>query len=151
MRKTELIVYDFDGVMTDNKVIFMEDGSEGVAVNRSDGLAVDIFKKRGISQVILSTEKNKVVTARARKLGIPALQGISDKSSSLKKYCRQNKINVKNVVYVGNDLNDLEVMKIAGCPVCPSDACRQVKAVARIILDTAGGDGVVRELLEHIK
>ena len=87
----KLIVYDFDGVMTDNKVILSEDGLESVIVNRSDGLAVSRLKSCGIPQVILSTEKNKVVAKRAQKLGIPLIQGVSDKSESLRRYCRQNK------------------------------------------------------------
>lgn len=151
IKGAKLIVYDFDGVMTDNKVILREDGLESVIVNRSDGLAVSRLKSCGIPQVILSTEKNKVAAKRAQKLDIPIIHGVSDKRESLKKYCRKNNVSLKDVVYVGNDLNDLQVMKSVGYPVCPSDACKEVRAISKIILSTVGGDGVVRELLDYIK
>lgn len=151
IKGAKLVVYDFDGVMTDNKVILSEDGLESVVVNRSDGLAVNRLKYCGIPQIILSTETNNVVAKRARKLGIPIIQGISDKRSSLKEYCRKNNITLKDVVYVGNDLNDLQAMKSVGYPVCPSDACREVRAICSIVLNAVGGDGVVRELLDYIK
>ena len=146
-----LVVYDFDGVMTDNRVILSEDGSESIVVNRSDGLAVSILKSRGIPQLIMSTERNKVVSERAKKLGIPALQGVSDKHVSLKKYCRQKNIPLKDVLYIGNDLNDLEAMQSVGYSVCPSDASEEIRAIAMLVLDKAGGSGVVRELLRYIK
>ena len=147
----KLIVYDFDGVMTDNKVILREDGLESVIVNRSDGLAVSRLKSCGIPQIILSTEKNKVVAKRAQKIGIPVIHDVSDKQGFLRKYCRQNNILLKDVVYVGNDLNDLQAMKSVGYPVCPSDACKEVRAVSIFILSAVGGGGVVRELLDYIK
>lgn len=151
IKGVQLLVYDFDGVMTDNKVILREDGLESVIVNRSDGLAVSRLKSCGIPQVILSTDKNKVAAKRAQKLDIPIIQGVSDKRESLKKYCCKNNVSLKDVVYVGNDLNDLEAMKSVGYPICPSDACKEVRAISRIILSAVGGDGVVRELLDYIK
>lgn len=151
IKGVHLIVYDFDGVMTDNKVILREDGLESVVVNRSDGLAVSRLKSCGILQVILSTESNKVVAKRAQKLDIPLIQGVSDKSKSLRRYCRENNILLKDVVYVGNDLNDLQAMKRVGYPVCPSDACKEVRAICMIVLGAAGGSGVIRELLDCIK
>lgn len=151
IKGAKLVVYDFDGVMTDNKVILSEDGIESVVVNRSDGLAVNKLKSYGILQVILSTEENKVVAKRAQKLDIPVIQGISDKGESLRRYCRENSISLKDVVYVGNDLNDLQAMKSVGYPVCPSDACKEVRAICSIVLNAVGGDGVVRELLDYIK
>lgn len=151
MRNIKLIVYDFDGVMTDNKIILREDGLESVTVNRSDGLAVGVFKRRGIPQMILSTERNKVVAERAKKLDIPVLQDVPDKCEALKIYCRDTNIPLKDVVYVGNDLNDLEAMRIVGHPVCPANACKEAKAVAKIVLNTTGGEGVLRELLYYVK
>src|SRR4030067_2746044 len=103
-RMISLIVYDFDGVMTDNKVILREDGLESVIVNRADGLAVEIIKNMGIRQIILSKEKNKVVKARAKKLCIPVVQGIDDKKKVLISYCQENNMMLDNVIYIGNDL-----------------------------------------------
>jgi YrbI family 3-deoxy-D-manno-octulosonate 8-phosphate phosphatase len=147
----KLVVYDFDGVMTNNLVLLREDGLESVSVNRSDGLAIEMIKKRGIPQIILSKEKNKVVEARARKLGIPVIQGVDHKKDILLSYCSEHGIHVKDVAYIGNDINDLEVMKIVGHPVCPSDAYDEVKRFVKIQLDASGGNGVVRDFLNHIE
>jgi YrbI family 3-deoxy-D-manno-octulosonate 8-phosphate phosphatase len=151
VKNIRLIVYDFDGVMTDNRVILREDGLESVVVNRQDGLAVSALKRLGLPQVIISTEANKVVSARARKLGIDVLQGVSDKNEILKRYCRRKNVPLKDVVYVGNDLNDLEAMRSVGHPVCPSDACKEIRSLAQIVLGAKGGEGVVRKLLDCIK
>lgn len=148
--KIDLIVYDFDGVMTDNKVILREDGLESVVVNRSDGLAVEILKNMGIRQIILSKEKNPVVGVRANKLGIPVVQGINDKRKVLSDYCEKNTIRFEDVVYIGNDLNDIEVMKAVGYPLCPLDAYDEVKEISKLVLGVRGGDGVVRNLLKYL-
>jgi len=150
-KKIQLIAYDFDGVMTDNRVLVMEDGSEGVFCNRSDGLAVETFRNNGVGQLIISKERNKVVKARADKLQIPVLSGIDDKQEMLAAYCRENDIAVESVLYVGNDLNDLEVMKMVGYPVCPSDACKEVIGISKIVTNAKGGFGVIRELLEYVE
>ena len=146
----DLIIYDFDGVMTDNKVYVDQNGKEMIQVNRADGLAVSEIKKFGIKQVIISTEKNPVVSARANKLNIPCLQGISIKKDALIGYCRKNNIDLNRVAYVGNDINDKEVMKITRIKFCPADAHESIKVIADYILRTKGGDGVVRELLDLI-
>ena len=145
-----LIVYDFDGVMTDNKVYVDQSGREMVQVNRSDGLGVSEIKKLGIEQIIISTEKNSVVSARASKLSIPCLQGIENKKDVLINYCKKNDINLKNIAYVGNDINDKEAMKIVGYSFCPVDAHGSIKKISNHILDTKGGNGVIRELLDFI-
>ncbi len=150
-KNIQLIVYDFDGVLTDNRVILREDGMESVVVNRSDGLAIAIIKNLGIPQIILTTETNKVVEARTKKLGIPVFRNTKNKKEFLINYCKTKKTSVRNVVYIGNDINDLEVMKIVGYPVCPSDAQEEIKAVAKLMLDATGGAGVVRELIRCIK
>lgn len=151
MKNIKLIIYDFDGVMTDNRVILREDGLESVIVNRSDGLAIEIIKNIGIKQIIITKEKNKVVDARAKKLGIPLIKGINNKKQVLENYCKKNNIFLKSVVYIGNDINDLEAMRAVGHPLCPSDAYEEVKNISKIILDAQGGAGVIRDLLRFIK
>lgn len=144
------LFYDFDGVMTDNTVIMDEHGIESVRVNRSDGLAISALKKMGFAQAILSTEKNNVVSMRAEKLGILCMQGLEDKKSVLLDYCIDSSINPELCVFVGNDINDLEVMNSVGYPVCPSDAHSKIISISRIVLNTKGGNGVIRELLDLI-
>lgn len=147
----KLIIYDFDGVLTDNRVILSEDGIESVIVNRADGLAIGIIKEFGIKQIILSTETNKVVEARAKKLAIPVIKGIENKEEILVSYCKDNHIKFENVAYIGNDVNDLDAMKMIGYPICPLDACKEIKGIAKIILGVSGGAGVVRDLLQYIR
>ena len=149
--KIELIVYDFDGVMTDNKVYFDQNGNETVKVNRGDGLGIAEIKKMGIEQIIISTEKNPVVSARAKKLDISCLQGVDNKKVVLMDYCKNNNIDLQNVAYVGNDINDNEAMEISGITFCPTDAHGSIKKISRYILKTKGGDGVIRELYDFIK
>lgn len=150
LKAIKLIVYDFDGVLTDNRVLVMEDGCEGVFCNRSDGLAIKKIKEQGILQVILSTESNKTVSMRGVKLGIRVIQNIPDKKKALLKFCKELGLNLKNVVYVGNDLNDLEAMKMVGFPVCPKDADKFIKKISVIILNAKGGYGVARELFSKL-
>lgn len=151
IEKIDLIVYDFDGVMTDNKVNVDQFGNESVQVNRGDGLAISEIKKLGIPQIIISTEKNVVVQKRADKLNISCIQGIDDKKSTLISYLKGNHYDIDKVVYIGNDTNDYEVMKIVGMPIAPSDAHESIKEISKIITNSKGGNGVVRELYDLIK
>ena len=146
----QLFVYDFDGVMTDNKVYVDQNGNETVQVNRADGLGVAEIKRLEIAQLILSTEKNSVISARAGKLDIPFLHGIDNKKNALINYCRENDITLEKVVYVGNDINDKEAMETVGITFCPADAHDSIKDISNHVLKTKGGDGVIRELLDLI-
>jgi len=144
----DLIVYDFDGVMTDNRVIVFQDGTEAVIVNRADGLGVDRFRNLGIPQLILSTETNPVVKARATKLRIEVIASCKDKKIALENYCEQNGYDLNKVMYIGNDLNDLEVMRIVGFPIAPADAHAKIKKMAKMVTKAKGGEGVVKEVSE---
>mgnify|MGYP000942997285 FL=1 len=144
----KLIVFDFDGVMTDNRVLINEDGKESVFVNRADGLGVEIIKRKNIPMLILSTEKNKVVNQRGKKLGIEVIQCVSNKKVTLEKICADRGILLENVMYVGNDENDFSAMSIAGIRACPADAHKLIKNIADLVLTTNGGYGVVRELAD---
>ena len=146
----ELIVYDFDGVMTDNRAIVLEDGTEGVYVNRSDGLAVQMIRNSGIPQIIISTEANRVVESRAKKIGIPIIYNVKNKKRTLLDHCAKQNVSLNQTIYVGNDINDFEAMQLVGYPVAPQDAHPQIKSIAQIILGATGGSGVVRELFDII-
>jgi len=150
LKNIKLIVYDFDGVMTDNKVYIDQNGREMVQVSRADGLGVSEIKKLGINQIIISTETNLVVSSRAKKLNIYCLQGIKNKKEALKNYCQDNDIELKKVAYVGNDINDKNVMEITGITFSPANAHESIKSISDYVLNTKGGDGVVRELLDII-
>jgi 3-deoxy-D-manno-octulosonate 8-phosphate phosphatase (KDO 8-P phosphatase) len=146
----KLIVYDFDGVLTDNKVYFDQHGNEMVQVSRADGLGISEIRKLEIEQIILSTETNSVVSARAKKLDLFCIQGVNDKTKALVDYCENHQIDLSKVAYVGNDINDLEVMKLVGTTFCPADAHKSIKHISKHILETKGGDGVVREIYDKL-
>ena len=147
--KVELVVYDFDGVMTDNRVYVDETGRESVSVNRADGLAVAYLKRRSIPQIILSTEANNVVAKRARTLGIPCIHGCENKKQALEAYLQEVRSLAANTVFIGNDINDLEAMMLCGLKLAPADAHPRVKAIADLVLSCRGGEGVVREFCER--
>mgnify|MGYP006410431563 FL=1 len=146
----DAFVFDFDGVLTNNLVKIDENGKESVSCSRADGLAFDVLRKLNKPAYILSTEKNLVVKARAKKLKIPAIQGVTDKVEAIKKLAADNNYSLKNILYVGNDLNDYLVMQLCGYSACPADSHSKIKSVSSIILSTNGGDGIVRELLEEV-
>ncbi|MEW5895581.1 MAG: HAD hydrolase family protein [Candidatus Omnitrophota bacterium] len=146
LKDIDLIVYDFDGVMTDNRVLVFQNGQEAVFCNRSDGMAVSFLKEKGVRQVILSTEENGVVSARARKLGIECIQNAHDKKKELVGFVKKNGIDLEKVLYIGNDLNDLEAMKVAGYAMCPEDAADEIKNLVNQVIPEKGGHGVIRRL-----
>ncbi|MGA1868174.1 MAG: cytidylyltransferase domain-containing protein [bacterium] len=145
-----MLVLDFDGIFTNNKVIVCEDGKEAVVCDRGDGWGISQLKKKRIPLLVLSTEKNPVVKVRCEKLGIECIHGVDDKLSVLKTLFTERSIHADDVIYVGNDLNDLQCLQEVGCPVVPRDAHRQVRAAARIILSAYGGNGAIREICELI-
>jgi N-acylneuraminate cytidylyltransferase len=144
------LVLDFDGVLTDNRVWVAEDGLEAVVCTRSDGMGLEMLRACGIEAVVLSTEKNPVVAARCRKLGISCLQGVDDKEATLRFLASERKVDLAEVIYVGNDVNDLGCMRIAGCSVAVADAHPKVLQQADWILHRAGGQGAVRELCDLV-
>jgi 3-deoxy-D-manno-octulosonate 8-phosphate phosphatase (KDO 8-P phosphatase) len=146
----DAFVFDFDGVLTNNLVQMDENGKESVSCSRADGLAFDVLRKLNKPAYILSTEKNLVVKARAKKLNIPAIQGVADKVEAIKKLADECRYNLNNILYVGNDLNDYLVMQLCGYSACPADSHPKFKHMSDICLNTNGGNGVVRELLEDV-
>jgi N-acylneuraminate cytidylyltransferase len=151
-RNIELIICDFDGVVTDNKVWTDEDGREMVAAYRSDSIRIRELRERGMDLMILSSEVNSVVTARAKKMGVEAIHGIGlqDKGRVMREILEQKKVKAENVIYVGNDLNDLPCFEIAGWCVAVADAYPEVIRAADFVLTKAGGHGAVRELCDLI-
>jgi YrbI family 3-deoxy-D-manno-octulosonate 8-phosphate phosphatase len=127
-----------------------ENGRESVSCSRADGLAFDVLKKLNKPAYILSTEKNLVVAARAKKLNIPVFQGIDNKSEAILELANSKGHNLENIFYVGNDLNDYFCMKLCGYTACPADSHPEIKNISDICLNTNGGNGVVRELLEEV-
>ena len=148
--KIKLLAFDFDGVMTDNKVIVDENGKESVVCNRSDGMGVEMVKKHGIEVIVLSKEQNKVVKARCDKLKVPCVHGVDDKISILKKEIEKRNLSSNEICFVGNDVNDIECIKYAGLGVATNNAYASVKEIADFVTEKNGGDGAVREIIDKI-
>jgi N-acylneuraminate cytidylyltransferase len=150
--KIDLVVLDFDGVVTDNRVWTDEEGHELVAAYRSDSLIMGKVKRAGVEVVILSSEVNPVVAARARKMGIEAIHGVGleDKAAVLQDLLETRKIDPRRTVYVGNDINDLPCFEVAGWAVAVANAQPEVLRAADFVLSKSGGHGAVRELCDLI-
>ncbi|WP_454114167.1 cytidylyltransferase domain-containing protein [Microbacterium maritypicum] len=144
------VVTDFDGVHTDDTAIIDADGGERVRVSREDGMGVALLRRAGVPLLILSTEANPVVRARADKLRVPVLHGIDDKEKALRNWARDNEIPLADIAYLGNDVNDLPAMRIVGWPVAVANAHPLVLEEARVVLSRRGGEGAVRELIERV-
>lgn len=148
--RIELVVFDFDGVMTDNHAYVDSEARESVRVNRSDGLGIDRLRKTGIPMLILSTERNPVVAARGKKLGIEVIQDVSDKKQRLQQIIAEREIDAANLIYVGNDLNDAGCFDVAGLAVAVADSHPDILSQAHLVLTRRGGDGAIRELCDLI-
>lgn len=154
------IVFDFDGIFTDNKVYIADDGSELVRCDRADGLGIDLLRaygrrrRRVLDILILSRERNRVVQARARKLGLRSRRAVVDKLSFLQNYLRRRHPAVSDpfagLLYAGNDLNDLPLIARAGFSVAPADAHPLVRQTANAVLPIRGGEGFVRGVVERL-
>lgn len=142
----DLLVTDFDGVLTDDRVLVSDDGHESVFCTRADGIGCDLLRTADLHVMILSTETNPVVGVRAKKLGVEVIQGSTDKASALRDIARERVVDLARVMYIGNDVNDAAALSIVGWPVVPADAHPDVVSLARMITAARGGEGVLREV-----
>ena len=151
IRKIRLVAFDFDGVFTDNMVYVLQDGTEAVRCNRGDGIGLQKLAKLGLETVIISTESNPVVSARAQKLKIRCLQDCQDKQATLENIAREMGISVDKVAFIGNDINDLVCLTKVGLPIVVQDAHPEVIPLATYRTKARGGYGAVREVCDLIE
>src|SRR3990167_6371916 len=149
-KKIKLLVLDFDGVLTDGLVYVDQDGYEMVRCSRRDSMGTNLLQKAGVKVFVVSKEKNRVVGVRAKKMGIDHIQSVDDKVTVLKKLSKKLGINPTDICYVGDDLNDFEVMKLTGVSVAVADADDKIKNIASYITIKKGGQGAVREVCDMI-
>ncbi|AZM60400.1 MULTISPECIES: N-acylneuraminate cytidylyltransferase [unclassified Streptomyces] len=142
----DAVVLDFDGTQTDDRVLIDSDGRELVSVHRGDGLGIAALRRSGLKLLVLSTEQNPVVAARARKLQLPVLHGIDRKDLALKQWCEEQGIAPERVLYAGNDVNDLPCFALVGWPVAVASAHDVVRGAARAVTTLPGGAGAIREI-----
>jgi N-acylneuraminate cytidylyltransferase len=147
-QRVDLVVLDFDGVMTDNRVWVNEEGREMGAANRSDSLGLAYLRREGVKVVVLSTETNPVVAARCRKLNLPVYQGVNDKAAALPGILQEMGVSPEHTIYVGNDSNDVPCFPLVACALVVEDAQTAARRAADIILTRRGGHGAVREVCD---
>jgi 3-deoxy-D-manno-octulosonate 8-phosphate phosphatase (KDO 8-P phosphatase) len=148
VRRIRLVVFDFDGVFTDNMVYVFQDGAEAVRCSRGDGLGLEKLRALGLHLAIISTETNPVVSARARKLRVRCVQGCGDKRTALDELVREMGIPLAEVAFVGNDINDLSCLTSVGLPIVVRDAHQEVIPYGRYRTAALGGRGAVREVCD---
>lgn len=147
--RLEFVIFDFDGVMTDNGVWVSEDGDELARCDRGDGLGLGRLARAGVRMAIVSTETRSIAAARAKKLGMACHLNVADKGAFVRQLMVDERVEAAHVAYVGNDVNDLPAMTIVGCPVAVSDAHPEVLKIARVVLSKPGGRGAVREFCDR--
>jgi YrbI family 3-deoxy-D-manno-octulosonate 8-phosphate phosphatase len=150
LRAVGLVVFDFDGVLTDNRVWVTETGEESVACWRGDGIGLRRLDQAGVPYCIVSTEPNPVVAHRAEKLRARCVHGVDDKLAVLRDEAARADVALDDVCYVGNDVNDATCLEAVGVPTVPADAWPEVVPLARWVLARPGGHGCVRELCDAL-
>lgn len=142
------IAFDFDGVFTDNRVLVTESGEEAVFCDRSDGMGISLLRASQIPMVIISTEKNPIVSVRGSKLQVACKQGIDDKLSALRCWADENDLDLSEIAFIGNDINDVECLDAVGLGVAVADAYEPARKSADLVLTKQGGRGAVREFTD---
>ncbi len=142
-------VFDVDGVLTDGSVLVMPNAVMVRRMNIKDGYALQLAIKKSYRVLIISGGESVEVRERLNRLGVfDVFMKVSDKAAVLHQYMIQHQIQHENILYMGDDIPDLEVLKIAALPCCPSDAVQEVKAIAKYISPVLGGEGCVRDVIE---
>lgn len=143
-------VFDFDGVFSDNRVWTNDRGEESVACFRGDTLGLRRLDEVGVEYLILTSETNDAVAARARKMRADCIKGIEDKLPVLYAEVERRGVSLAETSYLGNDVNDAECLAVVGLPVVPADAWAEVVPLARLVLTRDGGHGCVREFCDAV-
>lgn len=151
LKDVDTFIFDYDGVMTDGKVILMDEGQPLRSANVKDGYVLQLLVKLGFNVVIISGGFSRSMENRFGTLGIKdVFLGIQNKEVVLNKYLSERDIEPKHVVYMGDDIPDYYVMKMIGIPVCPADAVEEIKEISIFISDKKGGEGCVRDIVEQV-
>jgi len=149
--KIKILISDVDGVLTDGGMYYSEKGEEFKKFNTKDGMAVELLQKNKIPVIFMTKEKSKIVLQRAKKIKIEKLYiGITDKGGKLREICKKFKVNLEEIAYIGDDINDLEIMKKVGFSASPNNAMSEIKKKSDYICKLNGGEGVLREFAELI-
>jgi len=150
LRNLRALVFDFDGVFTDNSVLVDQNGVESVRCWRSDGIGLSRVQALGLKTLIISTETNPVVSVRARKMKTDCMQGVDDKAAAIVEWSNAAGISLSQVAFVGNDINDVPALQKVGLPIGVADSYEEISPFVKYITATAGGYGAVREVCDLV-
>lgn len=150
MTNIKLFATDVDGTLTDGCMYYAENGLELKKFNFQDGMGFKLLRDAGLKTAIVTSEKTNIVKKRAKKLRVDYLSmGSWKKLEFIKNICKKENILLENVAYIGDDINDIELLTAVGLKACPSNAVKKVKEISNIIvLENSGGNGAVREFIE---
>jgi 3-deoxy-D-manno-octulosonate 8-phosphate phosphatase (KDO 8-P phosphatase) len=151
LTRTKVFIFDIDGVLTDGSVMLMPDGEQLRAMNIKDGYALQHAVKKGYKIGVISGGKSESVRKRLNGLGVyDVYLGIHDKMEAYNEFILTYNINPDEILYMGDDLPDYDVMKRIGVPTCPADACQEIKDICIYVSDKNGGKGAVRDVIEQV-
>lgn len=151
LKNITTIILDYDGVLTDGNILVTQDGDALRTINTRDGYILQYAVKKGYRVIILTGANAQSIRHRFVELGIKEVhQGIEDKLAFFKSYMETHKLNLENILYIGDDIPDYPVMKMVALPVCPADATEEIKSISKYISDKNGGKGCVRDIIEQV-
>ena len=149
--KIKAVVFDVDGVLSCETIVLSSDGEPLRTVNIKDGYAIQLAQKMGLRIAILTGGKTEAVRKRYAGLGVVDIfMGCAVKVLTFKDFLEKYQLRNEEVMYVGDDIPDYEVMRLSGCPCCPADACSDIKEISTYVSSRKGGDGVGRDVLEQV-
>jgi len=150
-RKITTFIFDIDGVLTDGTVLVLENGLQARRMSIRDGYALQLAIKKGYRMLVISGASDSPVTDRLNKLGIKEVHMVVlNKKSFVEKYIAANNLGVDEVLYMGDDIPDQDVMSMIGLPVCPADAVEEIRVISKYISPSTGGNGCVRDVIEQV-
>lgn len=150
-RNLQMLLLDVDGVLTDGGIILIGQDEEAKRFDAQDGMGVNLAKAAGIKVGIITSRKSAVVERRARELNLDeVLQGSTDKREALQQLLQKYNIEASQVAYIGDDLQDISIMRQVGLPIAVQNARPQVKECSKYITSASGGQGAVREAVEWL-
>lgn len=151
LKSVKAFIFDVDGVLTNGLVHVTESGEQLRQFNIRDGYALQLAVKRGFKIAIITGGRSVGVTLRLKGLGITEIfSGVDSKIEAYHTFLEKNQLFASDILYMGDDIPDLPVMRLAGLPVCPADAAEEIKQIAKYISPKKGGDGCVREIIEKV-
>nr|MBP7473050.1 HAD-IIIA family hydrolase [Prevotella sp.] len=151
LKKIKAIIFDVDGVLSRQTIVLSQDGEPLRTVNIKDGYAIQLAQKMGLRIVILTGGDTEAIRLRYSRLGVEDIyMKAGVKIKTYREFIKKYDLKAEEIIYVGDDIPDYEVMRCCGCPCCPKDACADIKEISTYVSDKEGGDGVGRDIIEQV-